>query len=157
MAFANSSLCLHSSSLSAEPELQLQPEPDLSMRCTCLCRQLGLLQGVEVAQDRLVWHQLLMQCSLRSCPAGTVVCIAGQPASQALWLLQGQVTVEAGSGHLQSVRQQPQATVTRRPNQDSQYEGSIFGTEVGSAWRTTLSKELILCLACTCFCTAVNG
>ena len=101
--------------------------------CICLCRQLGLLQGVEAAQDRLVWHQLLMQCSLRSCPAGTVVCIAGQPASQALWLLQGLVTVEAGSGRLQSARHQLQAIVTRRPNQEAQDEGSIFGTEVSSA------------------------
>ena len=95
---------------------------------------------MEAAQDSLVWHQLLMQCSLRSCPAGTVVHIAGQPASQALWLLQGQVTVEAGSGHLQSARQQLQANVTRRPNQESQSEGSIFGTEVSSAWRIALCQ-----------------
>ena len=109
--------------------------------CVCLCRQLGLLQGVEAAQDRLVWHRLLMQCSLRSCPAGTVVCIAGQPASQALWLLQGQVTVDAGSGHLQSVRQQLQATLTRRPNQEPQFEGSIFEAEVSSVWRIAFCRE----------------
>ena len=110
---------------------------------------------MEAARDRLVWHQLLMQCSLCSSPAGTVVCIAGQPASQALWLLQGQVTVEAGSGHLQSVRQPLQATVTRRPNHEAQDEGSIFGAEVGSAWRIALYQEghalpgMHMCL-CSC-------
>ena len=93
---------------------------------------------MEGGQDGLVWHQLLMQCSLCSCPAGTVVCMAGQPASQALWLLEGEVTVEAGSGHLQSVRQQLQAAITGRPNQESQHEGSIFGAEVGSVLRMAL-------------------